>query len=103
MSKAINRAAIAERVMEKLALPAGNVLSPSVIGHDPAVKPEAYDPEGAKKLLAEAGYPDGFAVTLGTPNNRYINDEQVAQTVAQMFSRVGIVTRVEALPLSVYF
>jgi peptide/nickel transport system substrate-binding protein len=103
MSKAINRAAIAERVMEKLALPAGNVLSPSVIGHDPAVKPEAYDPEGAKKLLAEAGYPDGFAVTLGTPNNRYINDEQVAQTVAQMFSRIGIVTRVEALPLSVYF
>jgi peptide/nickel transport system substrate-binding protein len=103
MSKAINREAIAERVMEKLALPAGNVLSPSVIGHDPAVKPEKYDPEGAKKLLAEAGYPDGFTVTLGTPNNRYINDEQVAQAVAQMFSRIGITTKVEALPLSVYF
>jgi len=103
LSKAINRAAIAERVMEKLALPAANVVSPSVFGHDPAVKPEPYDPEGAKRLLAEAGYPGGFTVTLGTPNNRYINDEQVAQTVAQMFARVGIATRVEAMPLSVYF
>lgn len=103
MSKAINRSAIAERVMEGLALPAGNILSPSVFGHDPAVKPEPYDPEGARKLLAEAGYPDGFAVTLATPNNRYINDEQVAQAVAQMFARIGVVTRVEAMPLSVYF
>ncbi len=103
LSKAINRQAIAERVMEGLAVPAGNVLSPSVIGHDPAVKFEAYDPDGAKKLLAEAGYPEGFTVTLGTPNNRYINDEQVAQTVAQMLARAGIAARVEAMPLSVYF
>ena len=103
MSKAINRQAIAERVMEGLAVPAANVLSPSVIGHDPAVKPEPYDPEGARKLLAEAGYPDGFTLAIATPNNRYINDEQVAQTVAQMLARVGIASRVEAMPLSVYF
>jgi len=103
MSKAINRQAIAERVMEGLALPAANVVSPSVFGHDPEVKPEPYDPQGAKKLLAEAGYPDGFAVTLATPNNRYVNDEQVAQAVAQMFSRIGIATKVEAMPLSAYF
>jgi peptide/nickel transport system substrate-binding protein len=103
LSRAINRQAIAGRVMEGLAMPAANMLSPSVLGHDPALKPEPYDPEGAKKLLAEAGYPDGFAVTLATPNNRYINDEQVAQTVAQMWTRVGIQTRVEAMPLSVYF
>jgi len=103
LSKAINRKAIAERVMEGLALPAANVVSPSVFGHDPEVKPEPYDPQGAKKLLAEAGYPDGFAVTLATPNNRYVNDEQVAQAVAQMFSRIGIATKVEAMPLSAYF
>jgi peptide/nickel transport system substrate-binding protein len=102
LSKAINRQAIVERIMEGLALAAGNVVSPSVIGHDPSVKPETYDPEGAKKLLAEAGYPGGFTVTLSAPNNRYINDEQVAQAVAQMFSRIGITTRVEAMPLSVY-
>ena len=102
LSKAVNRGAIAERVMEGLALPASSPVSPSVIGHDPAIKPEGYDPDGAKKLLAEAGYPNGFAITLATPNNRYINDEQVAQTVAQMFSRIGVVTKVDAMPLSAY-
>jgi peptide/nickel transport system substrate-binding protein len=102
LSKAINRQAIAERVMEGLALPASNVVSPSVIGHDPAVKPEPYDPEGAKKLLAEAGFPNGFTMTLATPNNRYINDEQVAQTCAQMFSRIGVTTKVDAMPLAAY-
>lgn len=103
LSKAINRQAIAERVMEGLALPAANVVSPSVFGHNPAVKPEPYDPNGARRLLAEAGYPDGFRVTIATPNNRYINDEQVAQTVAQMFSRIGVEARVDAMPLSAYF
>jgi len=102
LSKSINRPAIAERIMEGLALPAASVVSPSMFGHNPAVKPEPYDPEGAKKLLAEAGYPEGFAVTIATPNNRYINDEQVTQAVAQMFSRIGVTTKVEAMPLSVY-
>jgi peptide/nickel transport system substrate-binding protein len=102
LSKAINRQAIVARVMEGLALPAENVVSPSVFGHDPAVKPEPYDPEGARRLLAEAGYPDGFALTIATPNDRYINDEQVAQAVAQMFARVGVAARVEAMPLSAY-
>ena len=102
LSKAINRQAIAERVMEGLAVPAANVVSASVFGHDPALKPESYDPEGAKKLLAEAGYPNGFTITLATPNNRYINDEQVAQACAQMFARVGVTTRVDAMPLAAY-
>jgi peptide/nickel transport system substrate-binding protein len=102
MSKAINRTAIAERVMEKLATPAANVVSPGIFGHNPGLKAEAYDPEGAKRLLAEAGYADGFTVTLGAPNNRYINDEQVAQAVAQMLTRVGIATKVEAIPFSAF-
>lgn len=102
LSKAINRSALAERVMENLAVPAGNVVSPPAVGHDPQVKAETYDPEGAKKLLAEAGYPNGFVMTLATPNNRYINDEQVAQACAQMFSRIGVTTKVEALPLAAY-
>ena len=102
LSKALNRPAIAERVMDGLALPASNVVSPSVLGHDPALKPEGYDPEGAKKLLAEAGYPNGFTMTLATPNNRYINDEQVAQACAQMFARIGILTKVDAMPLAAY-
>jgi peptide/nickel transport system substrate-binding protein len=102
-SKAINREALAERVMEGLGVPAANLLSPGVFGHNPALKPEPYDPEGAKRLLAEAGWPDGFGLTVHAPNNRYLNDQQVAQTVAGMLARVGIRTKVETLPQSTYF
>lgn len=103
LSKAIHRQAIADRVMEGLAVPAGNIVSPSILGHNPAVRPEPYDPEGARELLADAGYPNGFTVTVSAPNNRYVNDEQVAQTVAQMFARIGVHTRVEAMPVAAYF
>jgi peptide/nickel transport system substrate-binding protein len=102
LSKAINRAAIADRVMEGLAVPAANIVSPGVFGHNPGLQAEPYDPEGARRLLAEAGYANGFRVTLAGPNNRYINDEQVLQTVAQLLTRVGIVTRVEAAPMSAF-
>ena len=103
LSKAINRTAVVERVMEGFAIAAGNVVSPPVFGHVAALKAEGYDPEGAKKLLAEAGYPDGFALTLHAPNNRYVNDEQLAQAVAQMLARIGIQSKVETMPASVYF
>jgi peptide/nickel transport system substrate-binding protein len=103
LARAVNRAAIADRVMEGYALPASNLVAPPVFGHVTALKPEPYDPEGAKKLLAEAGYPDGFALVLAAPNNRYVNDEQLAQAVAQMFARIGVTTRVEALPAATYF
>jgi peptide/nickel transport system substrate-binding protein len=61
------------------------------------------DPAAAKKLLAQAGYPDGFAITLHATNNRYPNDDRVAQVIASMLSRVGIATRVETLPSASFF
>jgi peptide/nickel transport system substrate-binding protein len=102
ISKAIDRAAIRDRLMEGLAIPSANLVPAPMFGHNPALKPEAYDPEGARKLLAAAGYPDGFALTIHGPNNRYVNDDQILQAVATMLSRVGIQTRVEAMPMSVY-
>jgi peptide/nickel transport system substrate-binding protein len=103
ISKAINRQAIAERVMEAAAVPTGQVMPEGFFGYTPALKVEPYDPEGARKLLAEAGYPDGFMLTLHGPNDRYVNDDQICQAVAQMLARVGIQTKVETMPSSVYF
>ncbi|CAG9174640.1 Glutathione-binding protein GsiB [Cupriavidus laharis] len=102
ISKAINRDAIVSRIMEGLAVPASSLVSPQIFGH-PGTKPEAYDPEGAKKLLAAAGYPNGFGLTLHATNNRYLNDAAVAQATASMLTRVGIQTKVETMPVAVYF
>jgi peptide/nickel transport system substrate-binding protein len=103
ISKAINRQALTERTLDGLGVPASNIVSPGILGYSNALKVEQFDPEGAKKLLAAAGYPNGFNLTLHGPNNRYINDERVVQTVAQFLSRIGITSKVETLPLSVYF
>jgi peptide/nickel transport system substrate-binding protein len=103
LSIAINRDAIAERLMEKRAIPAGQLLADSFFGTSRKLKPPKYDPEGAKKLLAEAGYPNGFAITIHGPNNRYINDDKIAQAIAQFYSRAGIQAKVETMPSAVYF
>ena len=103
ISKAINRQAIVERTMEGAAVATGQLMPEGMSGYVPGMKPEPFDPEGAKKLLAEAGYPDGFALTLHGPNDRYVNDDQICQAIAQMLSRIGIQTRVETLPSAVYF
>jgi peptide/nickel transport system substrate-binding protein len=103
ISKAINRDAIVARVMEGVAIPAGQLLPPGFFGTSENLKPEPYDPEGAKELLAEAGYPDGFGMTIHGPNDRYINDAKIAQAIGQMLTRIGIDTKVETMPKSVYF
>ncbi|NQW02318.1 MAG: ABC transporter substrate-binding protein [Rhodospirillales bacterium] len=103
ISKAINRELIVERVMEGVAVPAGQLLPEGFFGVSPAMKPEPYDPAGAKKLLAEAGYPDGFKLTIHGPNDRYINDAKITEAIAQMLSATGIKTTPVTMPKSVYF
>ena len=103
VSKAINRQAIVDRIMGGHAVAAGELLPYPLFGATKDMPVEKYDPDGAKKLLAEAGYPNGFEVTLGTPNDRYINDEKIAQAVAQMLTRVGIKTGVDAMTASTFF
>ncbi len=103
LSKAINRDAIVERVMEGVAIKAGQLLPEGFFGVSPNMAAEAYDPKGAKALLAEAGYGDGFEMTIHGPNDRYINDAKIAEAVAQMLSRIGIKMSVETMPKAVYF
>jgi len=103
ISSAINRETIAGRIMGGLATPASQLTSTTIFGHNPELKVDAYDPEGAKKLLAEAGYPKGFEVTLSATNDRYINDSRVAETIAAMLARVGIKVNVDAMSQTLYF
>ena len=103
LSKAINRQALVERVMDGAAVPTGQLMADGMFGYTAGMKPERYDPDGAKKLLADAGYPDGFGLTIHGPNDRYVNDDQICQAIAQMLARIGIAVRVETLPSSVYF
>ena len=102
LSIAINRQAIAERVMQGTADATGQWLPPGTYSYAPNVKVPPYAPDEAKKLLAEAGYPQGFKLTLHTPNDRYPNDSQTSQAVAQMWTRVGVQTAVEAMPWNAY-
>ncbi len=99
---AINREALAERAMDGLGAPTGQWLPQGVYSHDPDTPPPAFDPEGARRLLAEAGFPQGFRLTLHTMNDRFPNDARLAQAIAQMWTRVGVQTAVEAMPWTAY-
>ncbi len=103
LSMAVNRDAIVSRVMEGKAQAAAQLLPDFFYGTSKKLKPMKFDIVGAKKLLAEAGYPNGFAMTIHGPNNRYINDSGIAQALAQMYTRIGIDIKVETMPSAVYF
>jgi peptide/nickel transport system substrate-binding protein len=91
LSMAIDRKAIQRNIMRGLSIPAGLMVAPGVNGNDPALDvPTPADSEGAKKLLAEAGYPSGFELRLNCPNNRYVNDEEICQAVVAMWARIGV-------------
>ena len=100
---AIDRTALAERLMDDEATPAYGVSVPGLDGFDPSVKPIPYDPSAARDLLTQAGYADGFPISVVCSNGRYVNDTQVCQALGQMMSRVGLHPSVTALPFAVLF
>jgi peptide/nickel transport system substrate-binding protein len=103
VSFAINRQAIADRVMDGLSSPAGQFSPEGYIGYSSNLKADGYDPARAKELMAEAGYGDGFKLTVHGPAGRYANDTRILEAIAQMLSSIGIETTVETMPASVFF
>lgn len=102
ISLAINQQALHERVMEGKSVIASQFLPNGRFGTSDALKPAPYDPDRARALLKEAGYPDGFRLTVHGPNDRFINDAKIVQAVAQMLTRAGIHAQAEVMPWSVY-
>jgi peptide/nickel transport system substrate-binding protein len=102
LTMSINREALADRVMQGTARGTGQWLPPGSYSYNDAVKVPTVDLDKARALLTEAGFPQGFRMTLHTPNDRYPNDSRTAQAVAQMWTRIGVRTTVEALPWSAF-
>lgn len=104
MNMAVDVAAISKRIMRGQAQPAGYVVPPGVHGYQPDLDQHLpFDPDGAKKLLTEAGYPDGFDVRLDCPNDRYLNDEEICQAVTGMLARIGVKVNLDLKPRTLHF
>ena len=88
--------------MAGTAVAAGQAQPPGGHAYDPALKPGPYDPDQARKLLADAGYGDGFQLTIHSPDSRYPNDKNIGEAVAQMLRRVGIQSELELVPNAVF-
>lgn len=102
--KAINVEALTERIMRGTAEPVSQLVSKEMRGFSTGLADRiAYDPEGAKALLAEAGYPDGFSFGLMCPNDRYINDEAICRASAAMLAQVGIDAKLTSMPVRNYW
>jgi peptide/nickel transport system substrate-binding protein len=103
LDMAVDREAIKRVTMRGLSIPAGLMIAPNVHGWSKDIdKVTPVDINGAKKLLAEAGYPGGFEFTLNCPNNRYVNDEEICQALVGMWARIGIKTKLAAEPMSTF-
>src|SRR3984885_1644560 len=102
--QAIDEDAIKAKVMRGFARPTALMVGPGINGYDPALDKRApYDPAAAKKLLAEAGYPDGFEVGFDCPTDRYVNDEAICQAVVAMLARIGVKANLLAQTKAKYF
>ena len=103
LHQSIDAEAIKRTFMRGLSIPAGMMIAPQVHGWTAEMdKRPPVDVDGSKKLLADAGYPSGFEVTLDCPNNRYVNDEEICQAVASMWAKIGVKAKLNAMPFATY-
>ena len=99
--QAIDAEGITKSIMRGLGQPTGVMVAPQVQGWNEALhKRLPFDQDASKKLLAEAGYPNGFEVDFACPNNRYINDEEICQAVTAMWARIGVKAKLRTMPMS---
>ncbi len=103
LSLSLDRHALVDRVLSGQGLASMQLVPEGFGGWDPSLPVLGVDPAGAKRLLAEAGYPQGFGLTLACPNDRWVNDARICQAVAQMLTRGGFDTKLETMPGSVFF
>jgi peptide/nickel transport system substrate-binding protein len=101
--QAIDIEAIKSKVMRGMATPSAILISPLLYARAGEFKRHPYDVAAAKKLMADAGYPQGFEVTMDCPNDRYVNDEAICQAVAQMLARIDVKVNLLAQPKAKYF
>jgi peptide/nickel transport system substrate-binding protein len=102
--QAIDEEAIAKTIMRSAATPSGLMIAPGIRGFAKDLYPRLpYDAAAAKKLLADAGYPNGFEVGMNCPNDRYVNDAQICQAVASMLAKVNIKINMMAETKVTYF
>ena len=102
LSLALDRQALVARALDGQGVATVQMVPEQFGGYDPAITVPAADPARARALLAEAGYPNGFGLTLGCSNNRYVNDARVCQAAGQMLTRAGFQVRVETQPWNVF-
>ena len=101
---AIDIEAIKKKIMRDAATPAGLMIAPEINGFNESMNDRLpYDVEKAKELMKEAGYEDGFTVTMDCPNDRYVNDEKICQAVASMLAKIGVKIDLLAQTKSKYF
>ena len=103
MYMAINENEIIKKIMRGHAAPAAQIPDPPTVGYRADLKRLPYNPDMAKKLLKEAGYAKGFDITLSGPNDRYIQDAQIAEAVAKYLAKVGIRATLDVKPKSIFF
>jgi peptide/nickel transport system substrate-binding protein len=100
---AIDRKALAEVAMEGLGKPVNQMVTPSIFGYNKSLGERKYDPAAARKLLADAGYPNGFRIQFSFTQDRLPGDRQVGTSIAQMLAAVGIDAQANAQPAAVFF